>query len=130
MKILIATQKPFAPAAVEQIRSIFDEAGYETALLEKYAEKEELLAAVKDADALIVRSDKVDAGVLEAAAALKIVVRAGAGYDNIDLEQATAKGVVVMNTPGGNTISTAEHAFALMLALASSWALRKLRNMP
>jgi D-3-phosphoglycerate dehydrogenase len=118
MKILIATQKPFAPAAVEQIRSIFDEAGYETALLEKYAEKEELLAAVKDADALIVRSDKVDAGVLEAAAALKIVVRAGAGYDNIDLEQATAKGVVVMNTPGQNSNAVAELALGMMVYMA------------
>ncbi len=118
MKALIATQKPFAAEAVEQIRSIFDEAGYETVVLEKYASKDELLAAVKDVDALIVRSDKVDEEVLGAAPSLKIVVRAGAGYDNIDLEAATARGVVVMNTPGQNANAVAELALGMMVYMA------------
>ena len=118
MKVLIATEKPFAPAAVEQIRGIFDEAGYEVVLLEKYGSKEDLLAAVQDANALIVRSDKVDGAVLDAAGSLKIVVRAGAGYDNIDLEQATAKGVVVMNTPGQNSNAVAELALGMMVYMA------------
>ncbi len=118
MKVLIATEKPFAPEAVEQIRGIFDDAGYETVLLEKYASKDELLTAVKGVDALIVRSDKVDAAVLDAADTLKIVVRAGAGYDNIDLEAATAKGVVVMNTPGQNSNAVAELALGMMVYMA------------
>ena len=100
MKVLIATEKPFASAAVEGIRKEIEGAGYELALLEKYTNKQQLLDAVADVDALIIRSDKVDNAVLEAAKNLKIVVRAGAGYDNVDLAAATAHGVVVMNTPG------------------------------
>lgn len=100
MKILVATEKPFAKAAVDGIREIIEGAGYELALLEKYADKADLLAAVKDADGLIIRSDKVTAEVVAAAEKLKIVVRAGAGYDNVDLAACTAKGIVVMNTPG------------------------------
>ncbi|MBR6819194.1 MAG: 3-phosphoglycerate dehydrogenase [Bacteroidaceae bacterium] len=108
MKVLIATEKPFAAAAVSGIKEVIEAAGYEVALLEKYTEKSQLLAAVADADALIIRSDKVDAQVLDAAKQLKIVVRAGAGYDNVDLEAATAHKVVVMNTPGQNANAVAE----------------------
>ena len=118
MKILIATEKPFAPAAVAQIREIFGEAGYEVAVLEKYGAKEDLLAAVKDVQGLIVRSDKIDAAVLAAAPELKIVVRAGAGYDNIDLAAATERGVVVMNTPGQNSNAVAELALGMMVYMA------------
>ena len=103
MKILVATEKPFAKAAVDGIREIIEGAGYELALLEKYADKADLLAAVKDADGLIIRSDKVTAEVVAAAEKLKIDVRAGAGYDNGDLAACTAKGVVVINTPGDNS---------------------------
>ena len=103
MKVLVATEKPFAKKAVEGIRGIVEEAGYELALLEKYADRAELLSAVADVDALIVRSDKVTAEVIAAAKNLKIVVRAGAGYDNVDLEAASARGIVVMNTPGQNS---------------------------
>lgn len=99
MKVLVATEKPFAAAAVEGIRKEVEAAGNELVLLEKYTEKAQLLDAVKDADALIIRSDKVDAEVLDAAKQLKIVVRAGAGYDNIDLAAATAHNVVAENTP-------------------------------
>lgn len=99
MKVLIATEKPFAPVAVNGIKEIVTEAGYELALLEKYTERQELLNAVKDIDALIIRSDKIDAEVMDAAPQLKVVVRAGAGYDNVDLETATAHHIVVMNTP-------------------------------
>jgi D-3-phosphoglycerate dehydrogenase / 2-oxoglutarate reductase len=114
-KVLIATEKPFAPVAVEGIRKVTEKAGYELALLEKYTSKAELLSAVADADALIVRSDKVDAEVLDAAKKLKIVVRAGAGYDNIDLSAATAHGVVAMNTPGQNSNAVAELVFGLLV---------------
>jgi len=117
-KVLVATVKPFAPAAVEQIRQVLDEAGYELRLLESYADAAELHRAVADVDALIIRSDKVTPGVLAAGKNLKIVVRAGAGYDNVDLEAATANGVVVMNTPGQNSNAVAELAFGLMLNLA------------
>ena len=103
MKVLVATEKPFAKVAVDGIREVVEGAGYELALLEKYTDKQQLLEAVADADALIIRSDQVDAEVLDAAKALKIVVRAGAGYDNIDLEAATAHKVVAMNTPGQNS---------------------------
>ena len=96
MKILVATEKPFAKKAVDGIRQIVEGAGYELALLEKYTDKSELLSAVADVDALIIRSDKVTAEVIEAARNLKIVVRAGAGYDNVDLAAATARGIVVM----------------------------------
>ena len=99
-KVLIATEKPFAPVAVDGIRKIVEGAGFELVLLEKYTERQQLLDAVKDVDAIIVRSDKVQADVFEAAKNLKIVVRAGAGYDNVDLEAATKHNVCVMNTPG------------------------------
>ena len=115
MKVLVATEKPFAKVAVDGIREVVEKAGYELTLLEKYTEKAQLLDAVKDADALIIRSDKVDAEVLDAAKALKIVVRAGAGYDNIDLDAATAHKVVAMNTPGQNSNAVAELALGLMV---------------
>ena len=118
MKVLVATQKPFAPVAVEGIREIVREAGYEFSLLEKYEDESELIAAVADADALIVRSDKVTAAVLAAAPRLRIVVRAGAGYDNIDLDACTAKGVAAMNTPGQNSNAVAELAIAMMIFMA------------
>ena len=116
-KVLIATEKPFAPVAVDGIRKIVEGAGFELVLLEKYTERQQLLDAVKDVDAIIVRSDKVQADVFEAAKNLKIVVRAGAGYDNVDLEAATKHNVCVMNTPGQNSNAVAELAFALMLAM-------------
>ncbi len=118
MKILVATEKPFAKKAVDGIRKIAQEAGYELALLEKYTDKGELLAAVADVDALIIRSDKVTAEVIAAAKNLKIVVRAGAGYDNVDLAAATARGIVVMNTPGQNSNAVAELALAMMIFMA------------
>ena len=118
MKILLATQKPFAAAAVAGIREIAEGAGHEVVLLEKYAEQSDLVAAVADVDAMIIRSDKVTAEVLDAAANLKIVVRAGAGYDNVNLESATAHGVVVMNTPGQNSNAVAELAIAMMIFMA------------
>ena len=118
MKILLATQKPFAAAAVAGIKEISEAAGHEVVLLEKYAEQSDLVAAVSDVDAMIIRSDKVTAEVLDAAKKLKIVVRAGAGYDNVDLEAATAHGVVVMNTPGQNSNAVAELAIAMMIFMA------------
>ncbi len=118
MKILVATEKPFAKKAVDGIRQIVEGAGYELALLEKYTDKSELLSAVADVDALIIRSDKVTAEVIEAARNLKIVVRAGAGYDNVDLAAATARGIVVMNTPGQNSNAVAELALAMMIFMA------------
>ena len=105
MKILVATEKPFAKEAVDGIRRIVEDAGYELALLEKYTDKAQLLAAVADVDALIVRSDKV-------------TVRAGAGYDNVDLAAATARGIVVMNTPGQNSNAVAELALAMMVFMS------------
>lgn len=113
MKVLVATEKPFAAVAVEGIRKVMDEAGYELLLLEKYQSKEQLLEAMADVDALIVRSDKVDAEVINAAGNLKIVVRAGAGYDNVDLQAATARGICVENTPGQNSNAVAELVFGL-----------------
>jgi D-3-phosphoglycerate dehydrogenase len=113
MKVLVATEKPFAAVAVDGIRKEVEAAGYDLALLEKYTERAQLLDAVKDADALIIRSDKVDNEVLDAAKQLKIVVRAGAGYDNVDLEAATAHKVVVENTPGQNSNAVAELVFGL-----------------
>ncbi len=115
MKVLIATEKPFAPSAVEGIRAEVEGAGHKLLLLEKYTEKAQLLQAVKDADALIVRSDKIDAEVLAAAGKLKIVVRAGAGYDNIDLHAATERGVTAENTPGQNSNAVAELVFGLLV---------------
>lgn len=115
MKVLVATEKPFAAAAVEGIRKEVEAAGNELVLLEKYTDKQQLLDAVSDADALIVRSDKVTAEVLDAARQLKIVVRAGAGYDNIDCEAAKAKGVVAENTPGQNANAVAELVFGMLV---------------
>ena len=115
MKVLVATEKPFAKVAVDGIREVVESAGYELALLEKYTDKQQLLDAVADADALIIRSDVVDAAVLDAAKQLKIVVRAGAGYDNIDLAAATAHNVVAMNTPGQNANSVAELVFGMLV---------------
>ena len=115
MKILVATDKPFAKVAVDGIRKEIEVAGYELVLLEKYGEKANLLNAVADVDAIIIRSDVIDAEVLDAAKQLKIVVRAGAGYDNVDLEAATAKGVCVMNTPGQNSNAVAELALGMMV---------------
>lgn len=114
-KVLVATEKPFAKVAIDGIRKEVEAAGFELALLEKYTEKKQLLEAVADADALIIRSDKVDAEVLDAAKNLKIVVRAGAGYDNIDLAAATAHNVVAMNTPGQNANAVAELALGLLV---------------
>ena len=115
MKIVVATDKPFAKVALDGIRKEIEAAGYELVLLEKYGEKARLLEAVQDADAIIIRSDVIDAEVLDAAKQLKIVVRAGAGYDNVDLEAATAHNVCVMNTPGQNSNAVAELAFGLMV---------------
>lgn len=115
MKVLVATEKPFAAAAVDGIRQEVEGAGHQLVLLEKYTEKSQLLEAVADADALIIRSDKVDAEVLDAAKNLKIVVRAGAGYDNIDLAAATAHNVVAENTPGQNANAVAELVFGLLV---------------
>ena len=118
MKVLVATEKPFAAAAVNGIREIVEGAGHELALLEKYTEKEQLLEAVADADAIIVRSDKVTAEVVEAAKQLKVVVRAGAGYDNLDLNACTAHGVVAENTPGQNSNAVAELALGMMIYMS------------
>ncbi|MBR5699721.1 MAG: 3-phosphoglycerate dehydrogenase [Bacteroidales bacterium] len=118
MKVLVATQKPFAAVAVEGIKKILVEAGHEVVLLEKYAEQADLVAAAADAEAMIIRSDKVTAEVIAAAPKLKIVVRAGAGYDNVDLAAATEHGVVVMNTPGQNSNAVAELAIAMMIFMA------------
>ena len=115
MKVLVATEKPFAKIATEGIRKEIETAGYELALLEKYTSKEQFKEAVADAEALIIRSDIVDAEILDAAKKLKIVVRAGAGYDNIDLAAATSHGVVAMNTPGQNSNAVAELALGLMV---------------
>lgn len=116
-KILLATEKPFAAEAVDGIAGIFSEAGYELVKLEKYDSKDELIAAVSDVDGIIFRSDKIDNEVLDAAKKLKIAVRAGAGYDNIDLEVASAKDVVVMNTPGQNSNAVAELGFGMLVYL-------------
>ncbi|MBN2381964.1 3-phosphoglycerate dehydrogenase [bacterium] len=118
MKVLIATEKPFAPAARDATAKILKEAGHEVVLLESYTDKSELLKAVTDVDALVVRSDKVTAEVLAAAKQLKIVVRGGAGYDNIDCGKAKENGIVVENTPGQNSNAVAELAFTIMLNLA------------
>jgi D-3-phosphoglycerate dehydrogenase len=117
-KILVATEKPFIPEAVEKIRKVASEAGYEFVLLEKYPDQGELIDAVADVDALIIRSDKATREVIEAAKNLKVVVRAGAGYDNIDLAAATEKGIVAMNTPGQNSNAVAELALGMMVYLA------------
>jgi D-3-phosphoglycerate dehydrogenase len=116
-KVLIATEKPFAPAAVKGINDIFNEAGFEVKLLEKYTDKKELISAAEDADAIIIRSDIIDKEVIDSAKNLKIVVRAGAGYDNVDLNAASAKNIVVMNTPGQNANAVAELAIGMMIYL-------------
>jgi len=114
-KILVATDKPFAPVAVKGIRKVIDEAGFELALLEGYTSPDDFAKAIADADAVIVRSDKTDKSIIEAGTNLKIVVRAGSGYDNIDLVAATAKNVCVMNTPGQNSNAVAELALGMMV---------------
>jgi D-3-phosphoglycerate dehydrogenase len=119
-KVLIATVKPFSAEAVEEVKKVFQEAGFGVDVLSKYPEQSDLVAAVADVDAMIIRSDKVDREVLEAATKLKIVVRAGAGYDNVDLEAATEKGVVVMNTPGQNSNAVAELALGMMVYMNRS----------
>ena len=118
MKILVATVKPFASVAVNGIKEIVEKANYEFALLEKYENQNQLIEAVKDADAIIIRSDKITKEVIDAAKNLKIVVRAGAGYDNVDLQAASEKGIVVMNTPGQNSNAVAELALGLMIYAA------------
>lgn len=118
MKVLLATQKPFSPAAVSAIKDIVIAGGHEFVALEKYEGEAELIEASKDVEAMIIRSDKVTPAVLDAATKLKIVVRAGAGYDNVDLPSATAHGVVVMNTPGQNSNAVAELAIAMMIFMA------------
>ena len=115
MNILVATEKPFARVAIEQIKAIVTESGFGFALIENYKNPGELLTAVSDADALIVRSDLVTPEVIAAAPKLKIVVRAGAGYDNLDLPALSARGVVAMNTPGQNANAVAELVFAMLL---------------
>lgn len=118
MKVLVATDKPFAPSAIKEIKPIVEDAGYEFSLLEKYESPAQLIEAMKDANAVIIRSDIISEAVLNEAANLKIVVRAGAGYDNVDLKAASAKGVVVMNTPGQNSNAVAELALGLMVYAA------------
>ena len=116
MKILVATEKPFAPVAVKGIKEVVEAGGHELVLVEK-GTKADMIAAVADAAGLIVRSDKVDKEVFDAAKQLKVVVRAGAGYDNIDLAEATAHGVCVMNTPGQNANAVAELVLGMMVTL-------------
>ncbi|MFI3259488.1 MAG: NAD(P)-dependent oxidoreductase [Rikenellaceae bacterium] len=118
MKVLIATEKPFAKEAVEGISEIIKAANFEVVLLEKYSDKADLLSAVADVDAVIIRSDKVTSEVIDAAKNLKIVVRAGAGYDNVDLAAASARGIVVMNTPGQNSNAVAELALSMMVFMS------------
>ena len=115
MKVLVATEKPFAKIAVDGIREVVEKNGYELALLEKYTDVNDLYKAVADADALIVRSDKVTKEVIDHANNLKIVVRAGAGFDNLDLEACTAKGIVAMNTPGQNSNAVAELVMGMLV---------------
>ncbi|HJB44404.1 MAG TPA: 3-phosphoglycerate dehydrogenase [Candidatus Coprenecus merdipullorum] len=118
MKVLVATEKPFSKVAVDQIREIVEKGGHELATLEKYTDAQQLYAAVADADALIVRSDKVTKEVIAAAPKLKIVVRAGAGYDNLDLAACTERGIVAMNTPGQNSNAVAELAIGMMIYIS------------
>ena len=118
MKITVATEKPFAPAAVQLIKETAEDAGYEFSLLENYTDKQDLINAAKNTDAMIIRSDKATREVIEATDRLKVIVRAGAGYDNIDLDAATEKGMVVMNTPGQNSNAVAELAVGMMVLTA------------
>ncbi len=117
-KVLVATVKPFASEAIDGIQQILDDAGYELHLLEKYESQDDLITAVKGVDAMIIRSDKANKEVIEAGEELKIIVRAGAGYDNIDLLSATDHGIVVMNTPGQNSNAVAELAIGMMILIA------------
>ncbi len=114
-RILIATEKPFAAGAVKSIKQVFDTAGYDVMMFENYTEKQQLLDAVKSAEAIIIRSDIIDRDVIDAAPNLKIVVRAGAGYDNVDLAAAKERGIVVMNTPGQNSNAVAELVLGMMV---------------
>lgn len=118
MKVLVATEKPFAKVAVDGIREIVEQAGYELCLLEKYTDVQQFYDAVADVDALIVRSDKVTPEVVDAAKNLKIVVRAGAGFDNLNLPACTANNIVAMNTPGQNSNAVAELALGMMIYMA------------
>ena len=120
MKVLLATEKPFAAQAVQEIRKIIVDAGLAFVSLEKYPNKAALIEAVKDVDAVIIRSDIIDEEVIAAAPKLKLVVRAGAGYDNVDLQAATKRSIVVMNTPGQNANAVAELVFALLLVRLTS----------
>ncbi len=114
-KVLVATEKPFSQFAVEKIRKVVEDAKYEFKLLENYTSKEELLEAIADVDAAIVRSDKIDKDVVDAASKLKIVVRAGAGYDNLDLTACSEKNIIAMNTPGQNSNAVAELVFGMLI---------------
>jgi len=116
-KVLIATEKPFSKEAVGEVKNVLESAGFEITLLEKYASKDDLLKAVADTNAIIIRSDIIDEEVIKAAPNLKIVVRAGAGYDNVDLAAASKAGVVVMNTPGQNSNAVAELVFGMLIYL-------------
>ncbi|MCG8570688.1 MAG: 3-phosphoglycerate dehydrogenase [Spirochaetes bacterium] len=120
-KVLVATEKPFAKKAIHGINGIFSKAGYDVQYLESYTEKSALLKAVETVDALIIRSDKIDEEVINHAKELKIIVRAGAGYDNVDLQAATNKDIVVMNTPGQNANAVAELVFGMMISVARNW---------
>ncbi|MCX6250778.1 MAG: 3-phosphoglycerate dehydrogenase [Bacteroidetes bacterium] len=115
MKVLVATDKPFAPIAVKGIRQVIEEAGFELVLLEGYTNQDDFVKAIENVDAVVVRSDKTDKAVIDNGKNLKIIVRAGAGYDNIDLQAAKDKGVCVMNTPGQNSNAVAELAFGMMV---------------
>ena len=118
MKVLIATEKPFAPIAVSQMKDIIEDSGIQLIILEKYKEKKELLNEVSDVDAIIVRSDIIDKEVIDSASNLKLIIRAGAGYDNIDINAAREKGIVVMNTPGQNANAVAELVFGMLILMA------------
>ena len=121
MKILVATEKPFAPVAIRQMREVIEAAGFRMELLENYKKPEEFAGAVTDADAVIVRSDMVTPGILDSARQLKIVVRAGAGYDNLDLQACTDHNVIAMNTPGQNSNAVAELALGMMVYYARNF---------
>ena len=118
MKVLIATEKPFAASAVNEMKTIIENAGIELVLLEKYTSKQELLDAVKNVEGIIIRSDIIDSEVINAASQLKVVIRAGAGYDNVDLKAASEKNIVVMNTPGQNANAVAELVLGMMVFMA------------
>ena len=118
MKVLVATDKPFAKVAVDEIKNVIQNAGYSIEILEKYGEQSKFVKAAEDVDAIIVRSDIADKSVIDSGKHLKIIVRAGAGYDNVDLKAASEKGIVVMNTPGQNSNAVAELAIAMMIYIS------------